>query len=64
MTRIARWIRNEPVVAITGIVGAAIDAAVSFGVPITQHQKGAVVTFTAALLALAARTQTSPRSGS
>lgn len=54
------FIKSEPVVVWTGIVGAGIDVAVQFGTHITQDQKTATIVFLGLLLSVFVRTQVTP----
>lgn len=50
---------REPVL-IMGLIQAGIVLGVSFGLSLTQEQTGAILAFSAALLAVVTRTQVSP----
>ena len=59
MTEIIERLRNEPVL-LTTLFGAALNALIVFGVPITDDQKLALVVLVTALLAIFARSKVTP----
>lgn len=54
------FLKSEPVVVWTGLVGAAIDVAVQFGTHITQDQKTVTIVFIGLVLSLFVRSQVTP----
>lgn len=51
---------NDEPVAVLGAVQAGVTLLVTFGVPISKEQAGAIATFTAAVLTVIARHKVTP----
>ncbi len=60
MSKIVSFLRNEPVVVLTGFINAGIELAVNLGFHLTPGVQASILTVSLAVVALVTRSQVTP----
>lgn len=60
MKAILNFLKNEPVVVLTGFINAGIEVAVNLGFHLSPGVQAAILTFSLAVVALITRQQVTP----